>query len=108
MLVWFEGRNTAGKTGVIHAIPEKLNTRRVRTVALDKPAAGDIVLIDRTWYNRAAFEAVMGFAARHDDPFKRWKLSPIDLAARDHQADHTFARQTSKRCRGAEESARLD
>ncbi len=80
VLVLFEGRDTAGKTGVIHAISEKLNPRQVRTVALDKPtgreagqwyfqryvahlpAAGEIALFDRSWYNRAGVEAVEGFA----------------------------------------------
>ncbi len=80
VLVLFEGRDTAGKTGVIHAISENLNPRQVRTVALDKPglreqgqwyfqryvahlpAAGEIVLFDRSWYNRAGVEAVEGFA----------------------------------------------
>ena len=79
VLVLFEGRDTAGKTGVIHAISEKLNPRQVRTVALDKPGtreqgqwyfqryvahlptAGEIVLFDRSWYNRAGVEKVMGF-----------------------------------------------
>ncbi|WP_225010766.1 MULTISPECIES: polyphosphate kinase 2 [Novosphingobium] len=76
-----EGRDTAGKTGVIHAISEKLNPRQVRTVALAKPterertqwyfqryvphlpAAGEIVLFDRSWYNRAGVETVMGYAS---------------------------------------------
>lgn len=81
VLVLFEGRDTAGKTGVINAIAEKLNPRQVRTVALDKPSpreqgewyfqryvaqlptAGELVLFDRSWYNRAGVEAVMGFAS---------------------------------------------
>ncbi|MCW1382032.1 polyphosphate kinase 2 [Novosphingobium sp. KCTC 2891] len=80
VLVLLEGRDTAGKTGVIHAISEKLNPRQVRTVALGKPtererdqwyfqryvphlpAAGEIVLFDRSWYNRAGVERVMGYA----------------------------------------------
>ena len=81
ILVIFEGRDTAGKTGVIHALSEKLNPRQVRTVALAKPtereqgqwyfqryvphlpAAGEIVLFDRSWYNRAGVERVMGYAS---------------------------------------------
>ena len=77
--VLFEGRDAAGKGGVIHAISEKLNPRQCRTVALGKPsereagqwyfqryvehlpAAGEIVLFDRSWYNRAGVERVMGF-----------------------------------------------
>lgn len=80
IVVVFEGRDTAGKSGVIHAISEMLNPRQCRTVALAKssereggqwyfqryaaqlPAAGEIVLFDRSWYNRAGVERVMGFA----------------------------------------------
>jgi polyphosphate kinase 2 len=100
------------------------------------PAAGEIVLFDRSWYNRAGVEKVMGyaspaevdafldqaprferllvddgillfkywlttdqarqeerFAARLDDPLKNWKLSPIDLAARDRYDAYTLARE---------------
>lgn len=75
----FEGRDAAGKGGVIKAIEEPLNPRHVRTVALSKPserestqwyfqryirhlpAAGELVLFDRSWYNRAGVERVMGF-----------------------------------------------
>ncbi len=79
MVVLFEGRDTAGKGGVINAIAETLNPRQVRIVALTKPtehqrsqwyfqryiehlpAAGELVLFDRSWYNRAGVEKVMGF-----------------------------------------------
>ncbi len=79
LLVIVEGRDTAGKGGVISAIGETLNPRQCRTVALAKPseresgswyfqryvehlpAAGEIALFDRSWYNRAGVEAVMGF-----------------------------------------------
>lgn len=79
--VLFEGRDTAGKGGVIDAIRERLNPRQCRVVALPKPseierdqwyfqryvphlpAAGEIVLFDRSWYNRAGVEKVMGFAS---------------------------------------------
>ncbi len=78
--VVFEGRDTAGKGGTIKAIKERLNPRQCRVVALPKPsdvertqwyfqryvphlpAAGEIVLFDRSWYNRAGVEKVMGFA----------------------------------------------
>ncbi len=154
ILVIFEGRDTAGKTGAIHALSERLNPRQVRTVALgtptkretsqwyfqryvaNLPAAGEIVLFDRSWYNRAGVEAVMGFAAeaqvrafldavpaferllvddglllfkywltcdqdeqekrfaeRRDNPMKRWKISPIDLAARSKYRAYTEARE---------------
>ena len=80
ILILFEGRDAAGKGGAIHAISEKLNPRQCRVVALAKPtereatqwyfqryvehlpAAGEIVLFDRSWYNRAGVEKVMGFA----------------------------------------------
>ncbi|WP_296678447.1 polyphosphate kinase 2 [Novosphingobium sp.] len=154
VLVIFEGRDTAGKGGAIEAVRSPLNPRQCRTVALTKPsdrektewyfqryvahlpAAGEIVLFDRSWYNRAGVEKVMGyatdkevqaflaqvprfedlliddgvllfkywlttdqdkqeerFAERLDDPLKRWKLSPIDLAAREKYADYTKARE---------------
>ncbi len=78
-VVIFEGRDAAGKGGVIKRITEKLNPRVCRVVALgtptDKektqwyfqryvsqlPAAGEMVLFDRSWYNRAGVEHVMGF-----------------------------------------------
>jgi polyphosphate kinase 2 len=153
VLVILEGRDTAGKTGVINAITHRLNPRRVRVVALSKPserearqwyfqryvqhlpAAGELVLFDRSWYNRAGVEKVMGycsdaeyrkflqdcpvfeqllssdgirilkywltvdqaeqerrFAERVEDPLKRWKLSPVDLAAREKYAEYGQAR----------------
>jgi polyphosphate kinase 2 len=80
--VVFEGRDTAGKGGCINAIAERLNPRQARVVALAKPserertewyfqryvahlpAAGELVLFDRSWYNRAGVEKVMGFCSR--------------------------------------------
>jgi polyphosphate kinase 2 len=155
VLVVIEGRDTAGKGGVINAISETLSPRSCRTVALPKPsereatqwyfqryvahlpAAGEIVLFDRSWYNRAGVERVMGFcteaqtkaflkqapvfekllvddglllfkywltvdqarqeerfAERLADPLKRWKLSPIDLKAREKYAVYGQARDT--------------
>ncbi len=154
ILVLFEGRDTAGKGGAIRAVSQRLNPRQCRIVALAKPsdremtqwyfqryiahlpAAGEIVLFDRSWYNRAGVEKVMGYAdeeqietflqeapnfeqmlvkegillfkywlttdqdkqeerlaERLDDPLKRWKLSPIDLAARGKYAAYTEARE---------------
>ena len=79
MIIIFEGRDAAGKGGVIKRITQRLNPRVVRTVALPAPsdrektqwyfqryvphfpAAGEIVLFDRSWYNRAGVERVMGF-----------------------------------------------
>ena len=81
IVVVVEGRDTAGKGGAIGAITEHLNPRQCRVVALPKPsereatqwyfqryiahlpAAGEIVLFDRSWYNRAGVEKVMGFAS---------------------------------------------
>jgi polyphosphate kinase 2 len=80
VVVLFEGRDSAGKGGVIKRIAQRLNPRVVRTVALPAPterertqwyfqryvphlpAGGEIVLFDRSWYNRAGVERVMGFA----------------------------------------------
>jgi polyphosphate kinase 2 len=79
VVVLFEGRDTAGKGGVIKAISEKLNTRQCHIAALGVPtereqgewyfqryvaylpAAGEVTLFDRSWYNRAGVEAVMGY-----------------------------------------------
>ncbi len=154
VVVIFEGRDTAGKGGAITAVRDKLNPRQCRTVALSKPteteltqwyfqryvahlpSAGEIVLFDRSWYNRAGVEKVMGYASeaqvtsfldqvpvferllvddgillfkywltsdqeqqeerlyeRLEDPLKRWKLSPIDLAARAKYDEYTTARE---------------
>ena len=154
LVVLVEGRDTAGKGGVISAILEGMNPRQCRVVALSKPseressqwyfqrylahlpAAGEAVLFDRSWYNRAGVESVMGFATpaqvttflqqapmvekqlvddgillfkywlavdqdeqeqrfaeRLEDPLKRWKLSPIDIAARQKYAAYTRARE---------------
>ncbi|MCH7345641.1 polyphosphate kinase 2 [Pelomonas sp. CA6] len=90
LLVLVEGRDTAGKGGVISAMSETLNPRQCRTVALSKPsereqgqwyfqryvphlpAAGEIVLFDRSWYNRAGVEAVMGYCTpQQTDAFLR-------------------------------------
>jgi polyphosphate kinase len=79
LLIVFEGRDAAGKGGAIRRFTENLNPRGTRVVALDRPAAheqganylrrylphlpapGEIVLLDRSWYNRAGVEQVMGF-----------------------------------------------
>ena len=153
IVVLFEGRDTAGKGGAIRAVRDRLNPRQCRTVALAKPteaeasewyfqryvqhlpSAGEIVLFDRSWYNRAGVEKVMGYASGHeverflrqapvlermlvddgihlfkywlttdqarqeerlrerlDDPLKRWKLSSVDLAARELYDAYTDAR----------------
>ena len=151
--VIFEGRDAAGKGGVITRITQRLSHRIVRVVALGipteraqsqwyfqryvshLPAAGEMVLFDRSWYNRAGVERVMGFCtddeyqdflrscpgfermlvqsgiilikywfaispeeqerrfeSRLEDPRKRWKLGPIDIASRAHWFDYSRAR----------------
>ena len=143
VVVLVEGRDSAGKGGVVGAIHEHLNPRQCRVVALAKPTErekgewyfqryighlptkGEIVLFDRSWYNRAGVEQVMGFATpaeveaflillkywlccdqaeqeerfeeRRDDVLKGWKLSPIDVAAREKYDDYTIAREAMLR-----------
>jgi polyphosphate kinase 2 len=149
MVIVLEGRDTAGKGGAITALTRRLNPRQVRVVALTKPtdrertqwyfqryvahlpAAGEIVIFDRSWYNRAGVEQLMGFCTeseytrfleqtpifekllvddgvllykywfavdqryqeerfeeRANDPLKRWKLSPVDLQARERYVEY--------------------
>jgi polyphosphate kinase 2 len=84
IVMLFEGRDAAGKGGTIKRFTEHLNPRGARVVALDKPsereqsqwyfqryiehlpAGGEIVLFDRSWYNRAGVERVMGFCKPND------------------------------------------
>ncbi|MGE9271638.1 MAG: polyphosphate kinase 2, partial [Verrucomicrobiales bacterium] len=152
VLVIFEGRDTAGKGGVIKRIKEKVSPRVFRVVALPAPndrektqfyfqryaahlpSAGEVVIFDRSWYNRAGVEKVMGFCSEEEyeeffkncpgwesalirsgiilikyflvvspdeqlkrfesrisDPTKQWKLSPMDVRARDHWYDYSRA-----------------
>lgn len=154
VVVVFEGRDAAGKGGTIDVLRTGMNPRTVRTVALPAPsprqqtqwyfqryvehlpAAGEIVLFDRSWYNRAGVEPVMGFCtpeqhqrflrdtphfeemlvadgihlrkyylsvtreeqhrrfeARAANPTKRWKVSPVDLAAIDRFDAYTVAKE---------------
>jgi polyphosphate kinase len=153
VVVVFEGRDAAGKGGAIQRITETLNPRAARVVALAAPtereqgqwyfqryvahlpARGEMVLFDRSWYNRAGVERVMGFCndeeyreflrscpefermlvrsgitvlkywfsvsdteqekrfqARLEDPTRRWKLSPMDLEARNRWVDFSRAK----------------
>jgi polyphosphate kinase 2 len=155
LVVIFEGRDAAGKGGVIKTITESLDTRSYRIAALSKPSdheatqwyfqryiahlpsAGEFVLFDRSWYNRAVVEPAMGFCskreyhdfldaapafeklltddgvillkywlavdqdeqekrfdARAENPLKRWKLSPVDIAARKKYAEIGKLRDT--------------
>jgi polyphosphate kinase 2 len=153
MIILFEGRDAAGKGGTIKRLTEPLNPRGARVVALGTPsdrqktqwyfqryvehfpAAGEIVVFDRSWYNRAGVERVMGFCTPHevesfledcpqfermlvrsgvlllkywfsvsdteqeirfqsriDDPTRRWKLSPMDLEARNRWVEFSEAK----------------
>jgi polyphosphate kinase 2 len=94
VIVIFEGRDGAGKGGTIRAITERVSPRVFRLVALPAPsdreksqmylqrymqhfpAAGEVVIFDRSWYNRAGVERVMGFCT--DDEYDRFlKLAPV-------------------------------
>jgi len=84
ILIIFEGRDAAGKGGIIRRITEHLNPRGLRVVALEKPSdvertqwyfqrysthlpsAGEIVIMDRSWYNRAGVEPVMNFCTQQE------------------------------------------
>ena len=94
IVLLFEGRDAAGKGGTIKRIREHLNPRGARVVALEKPSdrqktqwyfqrysdhlpsSGEIVIFDRSWYNRAMVEPVMGFCT--DEQHKRFlKYAPV-------------------------------
>src|SRR5436190_2927688 len=88
VIILFEGRDGAGKGGTIRAITERVSPRVFRVVALPAPsdreksqmymqrfmqhfpAAGEIVIFDRSWYNRAGVERVMGFCT--EDQYRRF------------------------------------
>ncbi|PTL73431.1 polyphosphate kinase 2 [Rathayibacter caricis DSM 15933] len=100
LVVVFEGRDAAGKGGTIKRFTEHLNPRGARVVALEKPtereatqwyfqryvshlpAAGEIVLFDRSWYNRAGVERVMGFCTleQYDEFIRQTPLFESMLA----------------------------
>ncbi|TET88677.1 MAG: polyphosphate kinase 2 [Sulfurovum sp.] len=104
VLLIFEGRDAAGKGGTIKRVTEHLNPRGARVVALNKPSnvektqwyfqryiqhlpsAGEIVVFDRSWYNRAGVEPVMGFCTQeehqsflHEVPFLEKMLVGSDI-----------------------------
>jgi polyphosphate kinase 2 len=93
VIIVFEGRDTAGKGGTIKAITERVSPRVFRVIALPAPsdreksqmylqryvqhfpAAGEVVIFDRSWYNRAGVESVMGFIGK--EQYRRFlELSP--------------------------------
>ena len=153
VIVVFEGRDAAGKGGVIKRISEPLNPRFCRIAALGTPtekektqwyfqryvahlpAGGEMVLFDRSWYNRAGVEQVMGFCSQTEyqaflkdcpefeamlvrsgiylikfwfsvsdeeqekrfkeraaNPLKQWKLSPMDIKAREYWVEYSKAK----------------
>ena len=95
LVVVFEGRDAAGKGGTIRSYTEHLNPRGARVVALEKPTeiqrtqwyfqryieqlpgAGEIVFFDRSWYNRAGVERVMGFC--DDEDYERFMVQTPQL-----------------------------
>lgn len=97
IVIVFEGRDAAGKGGMIKAITERVSPRVFRVVALPPPterektqlylqryisyfpAAGEIVIFDRSWYNRAGVELVMGFCTEED---RRGFLNVVPMAER--------------------------
>src|SRR5512139_3906301 len=96
--VLFEGRDTAGKGGVIKRITERVSPRVFQVVALGVPtereksqmyfqrymphlpAAGEVVLFDRSWYNRAGVERVMGFATQEQVEYFLKYTPPVEKA----------------------------
>jgi polyphosphate kinase 2 len=96
--ILFEGRDTAGKGGVIKRITERTSPRIVRVVALPAPtereksqmyfqrympylpAAGEVVIFDRSWYNRAGVERVMGFATEEQVNYFLKNTPPVEQA----------------------------
>ncbi len=96
--VVFEGRDTAGKGGVIKRIAERTSPRVFRVVALPAPtereksqmyfqrymphlpAAGEVVIFDRSWYNRAGVERVMGFATEEQVEYFLKYAPPVEMS----------------------------
>ncbi len=151
MIILFEGRDAAGKGGAIRRITHYMNERHYRVIALGRPSevqrsqwffqkyimafprGGEIVLFDRSWYNRAMVEPIFGFCTQAEhrnfmhgvvgferdlvrqgailiklyfsvskeeqtkrfeirkvNPLKKWKLSEVDLQARERWDDFTY------------------
>ena len=102
IVILFEGRDAAGKGGVIKAITERVSPRVFHVVALpapsdrektqiysqryiaELPAAGEVIIFDRSWYNRAGVEKVMGFAS--DDEVQHF-LDLVPLFEKEVQGD---------------------
>jgi hypothetical protein len=110
IIVVFEGRDAAGKGGTIKALTERVSPRVFRVMALPAPsdreksqmfmqrymqqfpAAGEIVIFDRSWYNRAGVEYVMGFCSKHEHQ-RFLELCPqVEVCRRRrYQADQNLA-----------------
>ena len=124
----FEGRDGAGKGGTIKAITERVSPRVFRVVALPAPtereksqmyvqrylphlpAAGEVVIFDRSWYNRAGVERVMGFCTEEqvaEVPEGGAAGRAVDRRVRDHP-DQVLARGERRRSRRAASKSRID
>ena len=102
VIIVFEGRDAAGKGGVIKRITERVSPRVFKVIALPAPterektqlyiqrymkhfpAAGEIVLFDRSWYNRAGVERVMGFCSDHEYEHFLRMTPPVEKALLDN------------------------
>ena len=118
MLILFEGRDAAGKGGTINAVRQYMNPRSARNVALTKPTEteqgqwyyqryvthfptkGEFVTFDRSWYNRAGVEPVMGFCT--PGPARAFPQGDAALREDDRQRGHPLlqilARRRARRC----------
>ena len=119
VIIVFEGRDAAGKGGTIKAITERVSPRVFRVVALPAPsdreksqmyiqrymqhfpAAGEVVIFDRSWYNRAGVEYVMGFCTKEQHrAFPRTLPDGGEIhRGRRHQAHQSLARSRATRNR---------
>ncbi len=126
IVIVFEGRDTAGKGGVIKRITERVSPRVFRVVALPAPsdreksqmyiqrylphlpAGGEVVIFDRSWYNRAGVERVMGFTPERE---VQWFLDQVpgggegDRGLRDHPAQVLARGQSASSRRNASRAA---
>ena len=127
VMVLFEGRDAAGKGGTIKAITERVSPRVFRLVALPAPsdrektqmylqrymphfpAAGEVVIFDRSWYNRAGVERVMGSAPKKNIVVS-WRIVPswrntLSMAG---SSSSSFGWRSERRSRTRRFAARID
>jgi polyphosphate kinase 2 len=127
VVILFEGRDAAGKGGTIKRFMEHLNPRGARVVALEKPSEvergqwyfqryiqhlptrGEIVLFDRSWYNRAGVERVMGFCshAEYDEFMRQAPSSSATWCAAACTCSSSGSRSAAPNSAAASRSARL-